>query len=271
MAGWLEEKVALITGGASGIGKAVVERFLREGARVAVFDRDDGKLASLFSRAEADRGITFHGDVTRFEDNVGAVCAAVSAFGRLDIFIGNAGVFDGFTSFERLPVEKLADAFDEVFRVNVLGYLLGAKAAFPELLKSGGNIVFTVSNAGFYPDGGGPLYTASKHAVVGLIRQLAFELAPKVRVNGVAPGGTMTDLGAVPSLKPFVKLGMDAVARAERVRGRNPLRTVMQPEDHAGAYLLLASDQGRGMTGEVIHIDGGLGVRGLDLPKKPES
>ena len=84
-----------------------------------------------------------------------------------------------------------------MFGVNVKGYLLGAKAAYRELAKTRGSIIFTVSNAGFYPCGGGPLYTASKHAVVGLIRQLAYELAPSVRVNAVAPGLVRTAFSQV--------------------------------------------------------------------------
>lgn len=268
MPGWLEGKVAVVTGGASGIGKAVVERFVQEGAKVCVFDRDAPKLAELALRIKTSGIATVQGDVTRVEDNARAVQTAVSAFGKLDVFVGNAGVFDGFVTLERLPADTIPQAFEEIFQVNIMGYLLGAKAALPELLKTGGNIVFTVSSAGFYPDGGGPVYTASKHAVVGLIRELAFELAPRVRVNGVAPGGTITDLGVVPSLKPFVTMVIDARTREARIKTRNPLQMAMRPQDHAGAYVLLASDQSPAMTGEIIHSDGGLGVRGLDLPEK---
>lgn len=268
MPGWLEGKVAVVTGGASGIGKAVVERFVQEGARVCVFDRDATKLTGLSRLTKNNSAVTVHGDVTRLEDNFRAVDAAVKAFGKLDVFVGNAGVFDGFVTLERLPADTIARAFEEIFQVNIMGYLLGAKAALPELLKTGGNIVFTVSSAGFYPDGGGPIYTASKHAVVGLICELAHELAPRVRVNGVAPGGTITDLGVVPSLKPFVTMVIDAGTREARIKSRNPLRTSMRPEDHTGAYVLLASDQSRAMTGEIIHSDGGLKVRGLDRPEK---
>jgi NAD(P)-dependent dehydrogenase (short-subunit alcohol dehydrogenase family) len=268
MSGCLEGKVAIVTGGASGIGRAVVERFVQEGAQVCVSDIDEGRLKELSAAITSDRVVTIQGDVTRWEDNHRTVHAAVRRFGKLDIFVGNAGVFDGFVTLERLAEETIPQAFDEIFHVNVKGYLLGAKAALPELLKTGGNMVFTVSMAGFYPNGGGPLYTASKHAVVGLIRELAYELAPRVRVNGVAPGGTITNLRVVPSLKPLAPVPLDPQAREARARTRNPLRIAARPEDHAAAYVLLASDQGRTMTGEIIRVDGGLGVRGHDLVEK---
>jgi NAD(P)-dependent dehydrogenase (short-subunit alcohol dehydrogenase family) len=267
MAGWLDGKVAIVTGGASGIGRAVVERFIQEGARVCIFDLDAEKLQELSRPLPRGAVVTAQGDVTRPEDNRRAVAAAVDAFGRLDVFVGNAGVFDGSLTIEELPTEKLSEAFDEIFHVNVRGYLLGAKAALPEILKTSGNIIFTVSSAAFYPNGGGPIYTASKHAVVGLIQELAYELAPRVRVNGVAPGGTVTNLRVTASLKSLAPAPLEAHAREARSRSRNPLRLAMHAEDHVGAYTLLASDQSRAMTGEIIHSDGGLGARGLALPE----
>jgi NAD(P)-dependent dehydrogenase (short-subunit alcohol dehydrogenase family) len=265
MAGWLDGKVAIVTGGASGIGRAVVERFVREGARLCVFDLDAEKLRELSRQSPSGAVVTLQGDVTRLEDNRRAVAAAVDAFGKLDVFIGNAGVFDGSVALDKLPDEQLSQAFDEVFHVNVKGYLLGAKAALPELLKTSGNIVFTVSSAAFYPNGGGPIYTASKHAVVGLIQELAYELAPRVRVNGVAPGGTVTNLRVVTSLRSLAPAPLEPRAREARSRTRNPLRLAMGAADHVAAYLLLASDQSRTMTGAIIHSDGGLGARGLSL------
>ena len=189
MMGWLDGSVALVTGGGSGIGRAIVARFVEEGARVGVLDRVPARAAQL--RADfGDTVVAIPGDVTRREDNARAVAETVAAFGRLDVFVGNAGVFDNFLSLADFPEERLAQAFDEMFAVNVKGYLLGAKAALAELTKTEGSIIFTASVAGFNSGGGGAIYTASKHAVVGLIRQLAVELGPRVRVNGVAPGGT---------------------------------------------------------------------------------
>jgi 2,3-dihydroxy-2,3-dihydrophenylpropionate dehydrogenase len=265
MSGYLEGKVAIVTGGASGIGKAVVERFIQERAKVCASDIDEERLATLSATIGNEHLITVQSDVTRWEDNQRTVDAALRRFGKIDVFVGNAGVFDGFVTLERLTQEIIHQAFDQIFHVNVKGYLLGAKAVLPELEKTGGNMVFTASMAGFYSNGGGPLYTASKHAVVGLIREMAYELAPRVRVNGVAPGGTMTNLGVVPALKPLVPPPIEPAAREARMRSRNPLRLAARPEDPAAAYVMLASDQGKTMTGEIIHVDGGLGIRGHDL------
>jgi NAD(P)-dependent dehydrogenase (short-subunit alcohol dehydrogenase family) len=197
--GWLDGQVALVTGGGSGIGRAVVGRFVEEGARVGVIDRVPGRGEEL--RAEFDDKVAaVTGDVTRLDDNKRAVAETVAAFGQLDIFVGNAGVLDGFIPLAALPEEKLGAACDELFAVNVKGCILGAKAALPELMKTEGCMIFTASGAGFTSAGGGVIYTASKHAVVGMIRQLAVELGPRIRVNGVAPGGTMTDLRSVAAL-----------------------------------------------------------------------
>lgn len=262
MSGWLEGKVALVTGGAGGIGRAIVERFVAEGARVGVMDLSAEGLRAFESDGRiADSIATSAGDVRAMGDNEEAVRRTVRAFGRLDVFVGNAAVFDCLLGLERLPAHLLDDAFREVFEINVKGYLLGAKAALPELRKASGNMIFSVSSSGFYPNGGGPLYTASKHAVVGLIRQLAYELAPDIRVNGVAPGGTATAaIGAAPSLKPVCP-EVDPEARNSRIGSGNRLGLAPLPEDHIGAYVLLASDGGRAMTGSVIHSDGGIGVR----------
>jgi NAD(P)-dependent dehydrogenase (short-subunit alcohol dehydrogenase family) len=202
------------------------------------------------------------GDVTRREDNARAVAETVKAFGRLDIFVGNAGVFDNFLPFGELAEDQLSRAFDEMFAVNVKGYLLGAKAALPELAKTEGCMVFTASVAGFNSGGGGVIYTSSKHAVVGLIRQLAAELGPRVRVNGVAPGGTVTDLRGLAALGQDQRTHWTAPDAEERLRAGNPLQIAIQPSDLAGAYVLLASrTSARAMTGEIITVDAGAGLR----------
>ena len=180
--GWLDGNVALVTGGGSGIGRAIVTRFIEEGARVGVLERVAERAAQL--RADfGDAVVAVPGDVTRREDNARAVSQTVAAFGRLDVFVGNAGVFDNFLPLADVPEERLSEAFDEMFALNVKGYLLGAKTALTELTRTEGCIVFTASVAGFNSGGGGAIYTASKHAVVGLIRQLAVELGPRVRVT----------------------------------------------------------------------------------------
>jgi NAD(P)-dependent dehydrogenase (short-subunit alcohol dehydrogenase family) len=266
MVGWLEGDAALVTGGGSGLGLALVERFVNEGARVAVFDRSEERVDAVVERlGEAVVGIV--GDVTTVADNERAVATAVSAFGKLDTFVGNAGIFDYFADLMGNPADALGRAFDEVFAINVKGYLLGAKAAAPHLLNCDGCIILTASMASFYAGTGGIVYTASKHAVVGLVRQLAYELAPHVRVNGVAPGPMLTDVRG-PQALGLDQQTLSAVPGIdELVRAALPLQFLASPEDYTGHYVQLASRaNARATTGVVVSCDGGLGVRGLQQP-----
>ena len=132
--GWLENKVALVTGGASGLGRAIVERFLDEGANVATLDRARERSTEL-AKQFGDRVEAVVGDVTVLADNHRAVAETIRRFGRLDCFVGNAGIWDFNMSLVDLPEDRIGQAFDELFGVNVKGYLLGAKAAYRELAK----------------------------------------------------------------------------------------------------------------------------------------
>jgi NAD(P)-dependent dehydrogenase (short-subunit alcohol dehydrogenase family) len=259
--GWLDGQVALVTGGGSGIGRAVVARFVDEGARVGVMERVAARAADL-SAEFGDRVIGIPGDVAQLADNRRAVAETVRAFGRLDVFVGNAGIFDVYAKLADLDDERLARAYDELFGVNVKGCLYGAKAALPELTKSEGCMVFTASVAGLNSGGGGALYTASKHAVVGLVRQLAVELGPAIRVNGVAPGGTMTDLRGLQSLGNDDRSSFAVPGMEEQLRAHNPLRIALQPDDLASAYVFLASrSNARGITGTIVTVDAGAMLR----------
>jgi NAD(P)-dependent dehydrogenase (short-subunit alcohol dehydrogenase family) len=266
MSDWIKGQVALVTGGGSGLGRAVVERFVREGARVGVLEKSPEKAETL--RADLGEAVCVTvGDVTSWEDNRSAVAATVAAYGRLDTFIGNAGIWDYATPLVALPPDAVGAAFDEVFGVNVKGYLLGAKAAVSELASTSGSIIFTISNAGFHPDGGGPLYVSSKHAVVGLLRQLAYELAPKIRVNGVAPGGIASDLRGPRALGLQDTAISTIPGLDDLVRSITPLQLMPDAADYTGHYVLLASkENSRTTTGAVINCDGGLGVRGFQKP-----
>jgi len=260
--GALSDEVVLVTGGASGLGRAIVDRFLEEGARLFVLDRTPDRLADL-ARANPDRLAVLGGDVRAIADNQRAVETCLARFGRLDCAIGNAGIWDYSTSLDALPADRIDAAFDELFHINVKGYLNLAKAAMPALVRSSGALIFTVSNAGFDPAGGGPLYTASKHAVVGLIRQLAYELAPSVRVNGVAPGPIETDLRGPDALgladRSIGGVGLSAVASPNI-----PLGQVPATADYAGGYVFLASRRdSRPATGGVLSLDSGIAVRGI--------
>lgn len=269
--GWLEKSVALITGGGSGLGLALVERFLEEGAQVAVLEADESRADKLRATF-GERVCVTVGDVTRYEDNVRAVECTIEKYGQLDTFIANAGVFDFFQPLAEYEGEKLASAFDELMSINTKGGLLGARAALPELLKTGGSIIFTLSNAGFYPGGGGPIYTASKHALVGVVRQLAHELAPKVRVNGVAPGGMKTGLRGLSSTGTSDQSLNQMDTLDEMLIGITPLQVSPRPEDYCGPYVLLASKQNSSVTtGALINTDGGLGVRGISSVRGGEN
>jgi NAD(P)-dependent dehydrogenase (short-subunit alcohol dehydrogenase family) len=259
----LESQVALVTGGGSGLGRAVVERFVAEGARVGVLDRSEEKLEKLVADL-GDQVTTVVGDVTDPAANQRAVDRTVEAFGGLDTFVGNAGIWDYFAPLVELTPEAVVAGFDELFAVNVKGYLLGVKAAIPALLERRGSVILTGSNASFLPAGGGALYTASKHAVVGLVRQLAYELAPKVRVNGVAPGGMATDLRGPASLQMDGQAIGQIEGVDELIRSTNPLQQAPRPEDYTGHYVTLAArDESSTTTGAMIVCDNGLGVRGL--------
>lgn len=262
--GWLEGTAAVITGGGSGLGRALVDRFVAEGAQVGVLERSVEKADKL--RAEFGGAVVVvAGDVSSYADNVAVVQQTVAQFGRLDTFVGNAGIWDFSTRLVDMPEDKLDELFDEVFHINVKGYLLGARAAIGELAKTGGSVILTVSNAGFYPGGGGPLYTASKHAVRGLIAELAFEFAPKVRVNGVAPGAMLTDLRG-PSALGLAGTSIASLPLAELIETCTPLQTLPEPADYTGHYVLLASKANSSTaTGAVINCDGGLGVRGVGV------
>jgi len=260
--GRLEQQTVLVTGGASGLGLAIVERCIDEGANVGVLDRSAQGCATLAARY-GERIVCTTGDVRTYADNARAVSACVERFGGLDTAIGNAGIWDYSVPLVELPAEQLPEAFDELFRVNVLGYLLLAKAALKPLVERRGALVYTVSNAGFWPSGGGALYTATKHAVVGLIRQLAFEFAPHVRVNGVAPGAIATQLRGPESLG-MQDRAFPGEAMTRNAPGFVPIGRMPTPAEYAGAYVFFASREDNvPATGSVLNHDGGFGVRGL--------
>lgn len=259
--GWLDDHTALVTGGGSGLGLAVTRRFVDEGARVGVLDRATDRLDRVADEL-GDDVVTVQGDVTSEADNERAVAATAEAFDGLDVFVGNAGIFDDNVSIAELP-DDIEESFVELFGVNVLGYLLGARAAMPELVANDGRMVFTASSPGSYgAGGGGILYVPSKHAVVGLIRQLAFELAPRVRVNGVAPGYVPTNLAAGETIDRDAGQLPKPEAFDPSV---HPLNYRPATEDYTGAYVLLASAaNSRPMTGTVIRADLGRSVRGVN-------
>lgn len=262
--GWLEDKVVAITGGGSGLGAAVTRRCRQEGAAVAVLELMEPKVRRLRQEL-GDDAVVVQGDVTCLADLEAFRRAVVDRFGRVDALIGTQGIWDWNVRTADLPLDSIDKAFDEIFHVNVKGYLLAARVFHEDLQASGGSVVLTLSNAAFLPDGGGPLYTASKHAVLGLVRQLAFEFAPRVRVNGIAPTGIKgSDLRGPASLGQQDQSHADLPAAEfeATIKSMVPLQRFARAEDYTSLYVTLASAEHSGvMTGQVIIADQGLSVR----------
>jgi 2,3-dihydroxy-2,3-dihydrophenylpropionate dehydrogenase len=269
--GWLEGDVAFVTGAGSGIGRAVALRFLEEGAAgVAVFGRDAAKLQSTVDAAgsDASKVLPLVGDVRSTADLESAVAATVDRFGKLDVLVPNAGIWDFNRSVTKTTGDEIGQLYDELFDINVKGYLLTVSAAWKALVESHGNIVMTLSNAAFYPAGGGAVYTAAKHAARGLVLQLAYELAPKVRVNGVAIGGLRTDLRGPQSIGMGDRSIEQSFAKRDGEDAPNqwiPLHDAStDPADSTGPYVLFASRRNASViTGAIVNADGGIGVRGF--------
>lgn len=257
--GRLSDKVVVFTGAGGGIGLSATRRFVAEGARVIAVDISERVVEATADLGDAVTPVV--ADVATWEGNKTAVDTAVERWGRLDCFVGNAGITDGARPLEDIAGEDLASAFHELFDVNVLALLLGARAALPELVKTSGSIVLTGSFASSNAAGGGALYTASKHAVLGLVRQLAYEFAPDVRVNGIAPGVAPT------RLKGLDALGQGATDSVlDGTAAILPLQRVPDVRDFDGAFTLLASEESAIMTGSMLSVDSGLSVRGLNRP-----
>jgi NAD(P)-dependent dehydrogenase (short-subunit alcohol dehydrogenase family) len=264
--GQLDGVVTLITGGGSGLGRAIVGRFVTEGALVGVIDHDKDKLAAL-DDAYGDAVLTIHGDVRHLEDHQRAVSSIVERFGRLDSLVGTAAINEFHSRLDQIPLDKLESALDEIMAVNFKGYLFAAIAARAELAKTKGSITLTLSTSGFYPGASGPLYTFSKHAGVGLVRQLAFEYSPDVRVNAVIPGGIKGS-----DLRGPVSLGQEDTSlqildRDHQVADMTPLRRMPRDEEYPPIYVLMAGKESTLATGSFIFWDGGLGLVGHGMTR----
>lgn len=250
MAGRLDGKVAVITGGGNGIGRATVLRFLEEGARVVIADLNEqtgNETLALAKQAGTDARARFiRADVAREADVAAAVALATSAFGRLDVMFNNAGVAGAFG-----PITDIEEAdWDYTFDVLVKGVFLGMKHA-ARVLKAqgqGGVILSTASIAGLSGGDGPQAYSASKAAVINLTRAVAIELAPqRIRVNAICPGGILT---------PLIHRGNEEAMRPVLEKFQ-PWPEAGQPEHIAGAALFLASDDSTFVTGEALVVDGG--------------
>ena len=188
------------------------------------------------------------GDATSSADTAAAVDATVEAFGGIDVLATFVGVFDYYLGLGELTDEQLDAGFDEAFRVNVKSPLISVKAALSHLVAARGAVILTASSSSFGPGRGGVLYVGTKFAVRGLVVALAHELAPAVRVNAVAPGGTLgTDLRGLAALEQAGRSLGDVPGREADLRARTPLQVALTAEDHAASYVFLA---GGGRAGD---------------------
>ena len=242
----LDGKAALITGAASGIGKAIAETFAREGARVALadIDRDGARSAA---RAIGNNAIALACDVTSKAAFAAAVADTVAAFGTLDILVNNAGT----THINKPMLEIGEEEFDRTFAVNVKGVFLGCQAVVPLFRRNGGGVIINIgSTAGLRPRPGTTAYAATKGAVHTLTQGLAAELAgDRIRVCAIAPVATETPL--LPSF-----LGPTPGMR-EKFIATIPLGRLARAQDIANAALFLASAEAEFMTGNIVEVDGG--------------
>src|SRR5262245_570250 len=248
----LKDKVAIVTGGGSGIGAATAVAMAAEGARVVIADVNEAGAKSTAQKIEAARGqaLAMTADVTRAADNQALVERATAAWGRLDIFFANAGVPQWKTDVEEVD-EK---TFDTIFDVNVKAVYLAAKYALPVMKRARrGVFLITASTAAIRPRPGGQIYAASKGAVVTLAKALALEVAPHgVRVVAICRVATHT-----PMLPTFTGKQQGDAAGADRDETLVPLGRGSQPEDIADDAVCLAPDDAAIVTGSTVGVDGG--------------
>ncbi|MFZ0320356.1 MAG: SDR family oxidoreductase [Candidatus Sulfotelmatobacter sp.] len=249
----LKEKRVLITGGASGIGAATAERFLEEGSRVCILDRDAKACAAIRQQLpQIEEAIV--ADVTDLKQVEAALAAAVRAMGRVDVLINNAGISIRHNFLDITPAE-----WDKVIAVNLTGVFYVAQTAARHMVENytaergSGVILQTASTNGilgypYYAD-----YNATKAGVIELTRSMALELAPKVRVCAVAPGYVLTPM----------QRAEYTVAMLDDVNQKIPLRRHAKPEEIAALFAYLASDDAAYATGHVYTMDGGETAGGL--------
>jgi NAD(P)-dependent dehydrogenase (short-subunit alcohol dehydrogenase family) len=256
--GRLDGKVAIVTGGASGFGRATALRFGREGARVVVVDLDEPRGGAVVDelRALGAEGRLVVGDVSRLDVAHEAVASAVDDLGRLDVLVNNAGIVQGD---DRDTWDTTEDTWDRVVRVNLRSVFVCSKAAIPLMIAAGGGSIVNVASIAASVCTGGAAYAASKGAIVSYTRHTARELARRrVRVNAVSPGFMRTPMTT------GEREGLDAAAQEERVAGfaaHLPMKRMGAMDDIADAILFLASDEATYITGQEVIVDGGYVVR----------
>jgi NAD(P)-dependent dehydrogenase (short-subunit alcohol dehydrogenase family) len=260
----LDQRVAVVTGAARGFGAAIARRLAEAGAIVTIADVRPDEAVSTAERIAAETGGICRGqslDVVD-EDSVSTFFAEVeSHHGPVDILVNNAGVFSNFYVSE-MPLEEFA----RIMEVNVTGtFLCSREAARRMRPRARGVIVNVASVDAQAPSAEGLLhYTTSKHAIAGLTRSLAMELAPDgIRVNAVCPGAAMTE-GAIELVTSGAEHGIDLEAQWDGIVRRTPLGRLCQPDDIGRAVVFMASDMAEFVTGVLLPVDGGILVQPLE-------
>jgi NAD(P)-dependent dehydrogenase (short-subunit alcohol dehydrogenase family) len=247
----LQEKVALITGGESGIGLATARLFIAEGARVHLVGIDEPKLASAAEELGSDHALASVADVTDEDAVKRAVAEGSDRFGRLDVVVSNAGISGEVSDIADYP----SDAFGRTLAVHILGAFHILKHTIPRI-SDGGSIIITSSVVGLIGFGGISGYVAAKHGQVGLMRAAAKELAPRgIRVNTMHPGPTST------AFQDDIEMRVTGKSQEEAAKvfdGLLPLGRHTTPEEIAHGMLYLASDESAMVTSHTFSIDAGL-------------
>jgi len=242
----LKEKVALITGGASGIGEATALKFIREGAKVVAVDMNEEKLKSLADKIESMDGqcLTLTGDVTDSQVVKEIFSKAIKKYGKLDILVNNAGI-----TIDSKLVKLSEEDFDKVVNVNLKGVYLCGKEAASYMMESGGGVILNASSVvGVYGNFGQTNYAATKWGVIGMTKTWAKELGKfNIRSNAVAPGFILS-----PMTEKMPEKVLNFMA------DKSPLKRLGNVEDIANAYCFLASDESKFITGAVLSVDGGV-------------
>ena len=243
----LKDKVAIVTGAASGFGKGIAELYASEGAKVCVSDIN-GQGARDVANGIGERAIHVAADVSQQADVANMVAETVSAFGGVDIMVNNAG----FTHRNQPMLDVDEEQFDRIFAVNVKAIYLAAKEVVPIMeQRGGGSIITTASTAGVRPRPGLVWYNSSKGAAISMTKSMAIELAPKkIRVNAINPVA-----GDTPMLAQF--MGEDTPEIREKFVSTIPLGRFSLPDDIANVALFLADPASDFLTGLAIEVDGG--------------
>lgn len=249
------EKVVLITGAANGIGLAAAKAFAAEGAKLALVDLKLDSLEKAASSIKADDVLLLAADVSKEEEVKQYVTETKNKYGQIDVFINNAGINGKFG----LLADQTVDNYQAVFGVNVLGAFLGLKYVLPIMKdQRSGAVVNTASNGGLLGAPGMGLYVASKHAVLGLNKTAALEVAEfGVRVNAVAPSGVDTQM--MKSIEANAMPGKEGEARTA-FENSVPMKRYSTPEEIADLMVFLSSDKASFISGSYYRIDGGQGA-----------